>query len=248
MELIKKPRKTLFPLLLSALLLRYAQLPEVDAQVISMGLESDPRVTNAARTIGSCKASMRRLQYNKITSHLTSDNQSERFAISSTNVGDNDDLDHEPKELTGISSGKAATRGNRRQRRRRGTKRKYAEDDSTQEERDHQILTLITTKVTETETEPQPFNKLLQILNDDKKLPVYVIDENMQPYPSHVCTEIFNRKNLPLLLGNRSLIKTKSTIEFEDRTLTIDWKNKKLCLPINLESSEHFHLQFHPMP
>ena len=142
---------------------------------------------------------MRRLQYNKITSHLTSDNQSERFATSSTNVGDNDDPDHEPKELTGIYSGKAAIRGNRRQRRRRGTKRKHAEDDLTQKERDHQFLTLITTKVTETETEPQPLNKLFQILNDDKKLPVYVIDENMQPYLFHVCTEILNQKNLPLL-------------------------------------------------
>ena len=56
-----------------------------------------------------------------------------------------------------------------RQRRRKGTKRKHAEDDSTQEERDYQILTLITTKVTETETELQPLNKLFQALNDDKK-------------------------------------------------------------------------------
>ena len=48
-------------------------------------------------------------------------------------------------------------------------KRKHAEDDSIQEERDHQILTLITTKVTETETELQPLNKLFQALNDDKK-------------------------------------------------------------------------------
>ena len=82
---------------------------------------------------------------------------------------DNDDLDPEPKEPTGTFSGKAATRGNRRQRRRKGTKRKHAEDDSTQEERDYQILTLITTKVTETETELQPLNKLFQVLNDDKK-------------------------------------------------------------------------------
>ena len=70
----------------------------------------------------------------------------------------------------------------------------------------------------------------------------------MQPHLLHVCIEILNQKDLPLLLGNRSLIKTKSTIKFGDRTLTIDWKNEKLCLPINLESSGHFHLQFHPMP
>ena len=79
------------------------------------------------------------------------------------------------------------------------------------------------------------------------KLPVYVIDENMQPHLLQVCIEILNQKNLPLLLGNRSLIKTKSTIKFGDHTLTIDWKNEKLCLPISLESSGHFYLQFYPM-
>ena len=57
---VEKLGKILSPLLLSALLLRHAQLPEVDIQVISMNLESDPRATNAARTIESCKASMRR--------------------------------------------------------------------------------------------------------------------------------------------------------------------------------------------
>ena len=69
----------------------------------------------------------------------------------------------------------------------------------------------------------------------------------MQPHLLHVCIEILDQKNLPLLLGNRSLIKTKSTIKFGDHTLTIDWKNEKLCLPINLESSGHFYLQFYPM-
>ena len=134
-----------------------------------MNLELDPKATNATHNFESCKASMRRLQYNKTTSHLIPENQSERFATSSINVEDNDDLDQEPKEPTGAFSGNAATRGGRRQRRRRGTKRKHAEDDPTQEERDYQILTLITTKVTETETELQPLNKLFQVLNDEKK-------------------------------------------------------------------------------
>ena len=43
---VEKLRKTLSPLLLSALLLRHAQPPEVDVQVISMNLESDPRETH----------------------------------------------------------------------------------------------------------------------------------------------------------------------------------------------------------
>ena len=126
---VEKLGETLSPSLLSALLLRHAQLSKVDTQIISMNLELDPKATNATRNFESCKASMRRLQYNKTTSHLIPDNQSERFATSSINVEDSDDLDQEPKEPTGAFSGNAATRGGRRQRRRRGTKRKHAEDD-----------------------------------------------------------------------------------------------------------------------
>ena len=74
---VKKLGEILSPSLLSALLLRHAQLSKVDTQIISMNLELDPKATNAARNFESCKASMRRLQHNKITSHLTSDNQSE---------------------------------------------------------------------------------------------------------------------------------------------------------------------------
>ena len=68
------------------------------------------------------------------------------------------------------------------------------------------------------------------------RFPVYVTDEDMQTHLLHVCTEILNQKNLPLLFGNRSLIETRSTINFGDRILTIDGKNGKLNLPINLES------------
>ena len=57
------------------------------------------------------------------------------------------------------------------------------------------------------------------------KLPVYVIDENMQPHLLHVWIEILDQQKLPLLLGNRSLIKVKSILRFGDHTLTIDWKN-----------------------
>ena len=102
---VEKLGETLSPSLLAALLLRHAQLPKDDIQVISMNLEPDPKATNAARNFESCKESMRRLQHNKIISHLTSDNQSER------NIGDDDDLDREPENLKRISSGKAVTQG-----------------------------------------------------------------------------------------------------------------------------------------
>ena len=79
------------------------------------------------------------------------------------------------------------------------------------------------------------------------RLPIYVIDKNMQPHLLHVWVEILNQLRLPLLLGSRSLTRVKGTLSFGDHTLTIDWKNERLCLPINLENSGHFHLQFYPM-
>ena len=90
------------------------------------------------------------------------------------------------------------------------------------------------TNITESETEPQPLNEFLQILNDDKKLTIYATDENMQPYLFHIHTEILNRKNLPLIIGYRNLFEAKSTIELGNHNLTIGWKTEKLCLPVNL--------------
>ena len=79
------------------------------------------------------------------------------------------------------------------------------------------------------------------------RLPIYVIDENMNPHLLHVWVEVLNQPRLPLLLGTKSLTKVKGTLCFGNHTLTIDWGNKRLCLPINQEKSGHFHLQFHPM-
>ena len=79
------------------------------------------------------------------------------------------------------------------------------------------------------------------------RLPVYVIDNNRNPHLLYVWVEILNQPRLPLLLGSRSLSRVKGTLCFGDHTLTIDWKDKRLCLPINQASSGHFHLQFYPM-
>ena len=46
---VKKLGEILSPSLLSALLLRHAQLSKVDTQIISMNLELDPKATNAAQ-------------------------------------------------------------------------------------------------------------------------------------------------------------------------------------------------------
>ena len=155
-----------------------------------MNFASNPRVTNAAQTIGSCKASMRRLQYDKIISHLSF----ERSVIYANNKRDDEDLNHKPKACTGVSPGKAAIEGNRKLRRRRGTKGKYAKADPTQEERDQRSSTPIITNTTESETELQPLNELPQILNNDKKLTIYATDEIMQPHLSHLSLENSNWK------------------------------------------------------
>ena len=79
------------------------------------------------------------------------------------------------------------------------------------------------------------------------RLPIYVLDQNMQPHILHVWVEVVNQKNLPLLLGGKSLTNAGGTLCFKTLTLSLDWKNKRLCLPVKQSGSGHFHLQFFPM-
>ena len=79
------------------------------------------------------------------------------------------------------------------------------------------------------------------------RLPIYVIDKNRNPHLLHVWVEVLNQPKLPFLLGSKSLTRVKGTLCFGEHTLTINWGNKRLCLPINQERSGHFHLQFYPM-
>ena len=85
-------------------------------------------------------------------------------------------------------------------------------------------------------------------LGEAVRLPVYVINRNRNPHLLHVWVEILNQPRLPLLLGSRNLTRVKGTLCFGDHTLTIDWRDKRLCFPINQESSGHYHLHFYPMP
>ena len=62
------------------------------------------------------------------------------------------------------------------------------------------------------------------------RFPIYVIDKNMHPHLLHVCVEILNQPRIPFLLGNKSLIRMKGTLSFGDYTLTIDSKDRRLCL------------------
>ena len=79
------------------------------------------------------------------------------------------------------------------------------------------------------------------------KLPLYVLDGDSQTHLLHAWVEVLNQKNLPLLLGGRSLLRVKSTLCFKNLTLSLDWKEKRLCLPIKEGETGHFYLQFFPM-
>ena len=79
------------------------------------------------------------------------------------------------------------------------------------------------------------------------RLPIYVLDKDKQPHILHVWVEVLNQRNLPLLLGGKSLIKAGGTLCFKSLTLSLDWDKKRLCLPIKQADSGHFHLQFFPM-
>ena len=79
------------------------------------------------------------------------------------------------------------------------------------------------------------------------RLPIYVLDQDKRPHILHVWVEVVNQKNLPLLLGGKSLTNAGGTLCFKTLTLSLDWKNKRLCLPVKQAGSGHFHLQFFPM-
>ena len=79
------------------------------------------------------------------------------------------------------------------------------------------------------------------------RLPIYVLDQDKQPHILHVWVEVVNQKNLPLLLGGKSLTNAGGTLCFKTLTLSLDWKKKRLCLPVKQSDSGHFHLQFFPM-
>ena len=91
---VKKLGESLSPTCLSVLLLRQAQLTDTDNQIITMNLEFDPKVNNADQDFEKCKASMRRLQYNKTASHQVIGNQPEQSATSvfSASLDNNDEV------------------------------------------------------------------------------------------------------------------------------------------------------------
>ena len=80
------------------------------------------------------------------------------------------------------------------------------------------------------------------------KLPDYLLDQDQQAHLVYIWVEILNQKYLPLLFGGRSLFKSNSTLCFKTLTLSLDWEEERLVLPIKQADTGHFHLQFLSMP
>ena len=79
------------------------------------------------------------------------------------------------------------------------------------------------------------------------RLPIYVLDKDQQAHLLHIWVEVLNQQHLPLLFGGRSFKRSQGTLCFKTFTLTVDWKGKRLCLPIKEADTGHYHLQFFPM-
>ena len=69
------------------------------------------------------------------------------------------------------------------------------------------------------------------------RLPIYFLDQDKKPHILPVWVVVFNQKNLPLLLGGKSLTRAGGTLCFKTLTLSLDWRNKRLCLPVKQSDS-----------
>ena len=79
------------------------------------------------------------------------------------------------------------------------------------------------------------------------KLPMYVVDVEEEIQVLWIWIEILQQENVPFLLGGRSMKKTKSVINFDLMTITLDWEGKKIELKLQEHESGHFKIPFFPL-
>ena len=79
------------------------------------------------------------------------------------------------------------------------------------------------------------------------KLPVYILDTEHVAHRVNIKVDILNQKNLPLLLGGKSLIAVKANLDFKEMTISCQWGEDRSEFPIERRSSGHFILQFFPL-
>ena len=73
---VKKLGETVSPTcLLILLLLRQAQLTDIDSQIITMNVEFNPMANIAEQNSGNCKANMKKFQHDKTVNHQAIGNQ-----------------------------------------------------------------------------------------------------------------------------------------------------------------------------
>ena len=92
---VKKSGKTVSPTcLLTLLLLRQAQLTDIDSQIITMNVEFNPMANIAEQNCGNCKANMKKFQHNKTANRQAIGNQQSTFTFIASR-DNNEDLDQE---------------------------------------------------------------------------------------------------------------------------------------------------------
>ena len=78
-------------------------------------------------------------------------------------------------------------------------------------------------------------------------LPVYLLDTEHTAHLVNIKVDILNQKNLPLLLGGKSLIAANATMDFKEMILSCVWGESRAEFPMERRNSGHFILQFFPL-
>ena len=78
------------------------------------------------------------------------------------------------------------------------------------------------------------------------KLPIYLVDTDGEIRELVIAVEILQQKNVPFLLGGRSMKRVSSVINMADLTLTITWQGETMELALRQHHTGHFKLRFFP--
>ena len=79
------------------------------------------------------------------------------------------------------------------------------------------------------------------------RLPMYVVDVENDIQVLWVWAEIVECPDVPFLLGGRSMKKTKSVINLENMTITLNWQDKVISLALQEHKTGHFMVPFYPL-
>ena len=79
------------------------------------------------------------------------------------------------------------------------------------------------------------------------RLPMYLVDTDGDIQVLMITVEILQQKDVPFLLGGRSMRKTAAVIDLAKLTITLTWQDKTMEFGLHHHSSGHFLLKFFPL-